>query len=179
MGGGNWGGVAFDPTLGLHFREHQQSRRDRPDGRSAGGAPMPYRPMAGYTRWIDKDRYPCQQPPWGELSAVNANTGDIAWRVPLGSYDPGMPNAGTPNLGGPIATAGGLVFIGATLDSKFRAFDSQTGRSCGPAQIDGSAMTVPMTYHGQGRETVRGDRGRRSRALPQSSTRRRPKERIR
>jgi quinoprotein glucose dehydrogenase len=112
------------------------------------GAPVPYRPVGGYVRWIDKDRYPCQQPPWGEMIAVNANTGDIAWRSPLGSY-PEYPNAGTPNLGGPIATAGGLVFIGATLDSKFRAFDSKTGKEVWTATIDGSAITVPMTYVGK------------------------------
>jgi glucose dehydrogenase len=79
---------------------------------------------------------------------VGANTGDIAWRSPLGTY-PAFPNAGAPNLGGPIATAGGLVFIGATVDSKFRAFDSRTSKEVWTAAIDGSALTVPMTYQGK------------------------------
>jgi photosystem II stability/assembly factor-like uncharacterized protein len=103
---------------------------------------------------VDKDGYPCQQPPWGELSAVDAATGEIAWRVPLGSYD-GMPNSGTPNLGGPIATAGGLVFIGATLDGRFRAFDSRTGKELWSAKLDAAADTVPATYLGRdGRQYV-------------------------
>src|SRR3989442_3694721 len=71
---------------------------------------MAYRNEGGYRRFIDEDGYPCQQPPWGELSAVNANTGNIAWRVPLGSYDEleaqGLKNAGAANMGGSIVTAG-------------------------------------------------------------------------
>jgi quinoprotein glucose dehydrogenase len=148
MGGGNWGGVAFDPALGRIFVNVSNLGGTGRMEEAPAGAPMPYRPVGGYTRWIDKDRYPCQQPPWGEMIAVNANTGDVAWRVPLGSY-PEFPNAGTPNLGGPIATAGGLVFIGATLDAKFRAFDSRTGRELWTAAIDGSAIAVPSTYQGR------------------------------
>jgi quinoprotein glucose dehydrogenase len=148
MGGGNWGGVAFDPALGRVFVNVSNLGGTGRMEQAPAGAPVPYRPVGGYTRWIDKDRYPCQQPPWGEMIAVNANTGDIAWRSPLGSY-PEFPNAGTPNLGGPIATAGGLVFIGATLDAKFRAFDSRTGKELWTTAIDGSAITVPSTYQGR------------------------------
>jgi glucose dehydrogenase len=147
MGGGNWGGVAFDAALGYIFVNTSNLGGTGRMAEASAGAPMPYRPIAGYTRWVDKDSYPCQQPPWGELSAVNANTGEIAWRVPLGSYD-GKPT-GTPNLGGPIATAGGLVFIGATLDAKFRAFDSRTGKELWTAPIDGAAIAVPATYMGR------------------------------
>ena len=114
---------------------------------------MPYRAIAGYTRWVDQEAYPCQQPPWGELTAVNANTGAIAWHVPLGSYDEmearGVINAGTPNLGGSIETAGGLVFIGATLDAKFRAFDAATGNALWTTKIDATANSVPITYMGR------------------------------
>ena len=114
---------------------------------------MPYRNEGGYTRFIDQDQYPCQQPPWGELSAVNANTGDIAWRVPLGNYDEleaqGMKNAGAPNMGGSIVTAGGLVFIAATTDAKFRAFDSRTGKELWMARLDATGDAVPMTYQGR------------------------------
>jgi quinoprotein glucose dehydrogenase len=148
MGGGNWGGVAFDPTLGHIFVNVSQLGGTGRMEKAPEGAAVPYRAVNAYTRWIDKDRYPCQLPPWGEMIAVNANTGDIAWRSPLGSY-PEHPNAGTPNLGGPIATAGGLVFIGATVDSKFRAFDSRTGKEVWTGAIDGSALTVPMTYQGK------------------------------
>ena len=94
--------------------------------------PCAYRNESGYARFLDQDRYPCQQPPWGELTAVNANTGDIAWKVPLGSFREleaqGLKNTGTPNVGGTIATAGGLVFVAATNDATFRAFDSRTGK---------------------------------------------------
>jgi cytochrome c5 len=113
---------------------------------------MPWRNEGGYTRFIDQDGFPCQQPPWGELTAVNAD-GDIAWRVPLDSYDAidaqGLKNAGAANMGGSIATAGGLVFIGATTDSKFRAFDSRTGKELWVTRLPATADTVPMTYLGR------------------------------
>jgi quinoprotein glucose dehydrogenase len=87
------------------------------------------------------------------MSAVNANTGEIVWRKPLGSYDEleaqGLKNTGAPNIGGSIATAGGLVFIAATTDSKFRAFDSRTGEELWVAKLDASGTTVPMTYLGR------------------------------
>jgi quinoprotein glucose dehydrogenase len=153
MGGGNWGGVAFDPKLGYIFVNTSSLGGTGHLAAAAAGAPMPYRGVGAYGRWVDREAYPCQQPPWGELSAVNANTGDIAWRVPLGSYDEmeamGVKNAGTPNMGGPIATAGGLVFIGATLDARFRAFDARTGAELWSMKIDATANTVPITYMGR------------------------------
>jgi glucose dehydrogenase len=153
MGGGNWGGVSFDPKLGYIFVNTSNLGGTGHMAAAAEGAAMPYRPIAGYTRWVDQEAYPCQQPPWGELTAVNANTGDIAWHVPLGSYDEmearGVKNAGTPNLGGSIATAGGLVFIGATLDSKFRAFDGATGKELWTVKLDATANSVPITYMGR------------------------------
>ena len=154
MGGGNWGGVSFDPTLGYIFVNTSSLGGTGRMAEAPAGSPMPYRPVGAYTRWVDKDGYPCQQPPWGELTAVNAATGDIAWRVPLGAYD-GIPNSGTPNLGGSIATAGGLVFIAATLDGRFRAFDSRTGKELWNTKLDAAADTVPATYLGRdGRQYV-------------------------
>jgi quinoprotein glucose dehydrogenase len=149
MGGGNWGGVSFDPKLGYIFVN--TSSLGGTGHMVPGGADgrMPYRNEGGYTRFIDQDQYPCQQPPWGELTAVSA-TGDIAWRVPLGNYDEveaqGLKNAGTPNMGGSIATAGGLVFIAATTDAKFRAFDSRNGKELWMTQLDATGDAVPMTY---------------------------------
>jgi quinoprotein glucose dehydrogenase len=120
--------------------------------KSAAGAPMAWRNEGGYQRFIDEQGYPCQRPPWGELAAINAQ-GDVAWRVPLGSYDEmeaaGLKNAGAANMGGSIATAGGLIFIGATTDSKFRAFDSRTGKELWMARLDATADAVPMTYLGR------------------------------
>ncbi len=104
-------------------------------------------------RFVDQDGYPCQKPPWGELNAVNVNTGEIAWRVPLGSYPAlegsAFENKGTINMGGSMATAGGVVFIGATLDAKFRAFDSHTGKELWTGDIGATADAVPITYQGR------------------------------
>jgi quinoprotein glucose dehydrogenase len=95
--------------------------------------------------------WPCQKPPWGELVAVNATTGDIAWRVPLGITEQ-LPDerqrTGRPNRGGPITTAGGVVFIGASDDRRFRAFDSRTGEELWVTELPLSAHSVPVTYLG-------------------------------
>src|SRR5207248_9021688 len=96
---------------------------------------------------------PCIKPPWERLFAVNANTGEIAWQVPLGITE-GLPegkrNTGRPGaFAGPIATAGGLVFIGATSDNRFRAFDSKTGKELWAEKLDYTATAVPMTYQGR------------------------------
>jgi quinoprotein glucose dehydrogenase len=150
MGGGNWGGVSFDPDLGYIFVNTSSLGTVGQMAATAAGSPQPYRNLSGYTRFIDQEGYPCQQPPWGELTAVNANTGDIVWRKPLGGYDElaaqGLKNTGAVNMGGPIVTAGGLVFIAATTDSRFRAFDARTGSELWVTKLDASGTTVPMTY---------------------------------
>ena len=101
---------------------------------------------------------PCQQPPWGQLTAVDVNTGEFAWRVPLGVTDslpPGKQNTGRPGNGGTIATAGGLVFVGATDDARFRAFDAKTGKELWTVKLGGAAQATPSTYLGKdGRQYV-------------------------
>jgi quinoprotein glucose dehydrogenase len=96
--------------------------------------------------------WPCQKPPWARLVAVNANTGDIAWQTPLGLVE-GLPegkqNLGASGSAGPMATAGGLVFIGATNDRRFRAFDSKTGKELWVTQLGKVANANPMTYEGK------------------------------
>ena len=96
--------------------------------------------------------WPCQKPPWGELIAVSVATGEVVWRVPLGITEQ-LPDSrrrtGRPNMGGPIATAGGLVFVGASNDRRFRAFDSETGEELWVAPLPMSAHAVPITYMGR------------------------------
>jgi glucose dehydrogenase len=109
--------------------------------------------------WNPETTWPCQNPPWGELYAIRAATGEVAWKVPLGSFPDleakGVKGAGTPNMGGAIATAGGLVFIGATVDGKFRAFESKTGKLLWETNVDAPAHSVPSTYLGaDGRQYV-------------------------
>jgi quinoprotein glucose dehydrogenase len=102
---------------------------------------------------------PCNPPPWGELAAVDLEQGTIKWRVTLGVLDKLMPvpvplKWGTPSAGGPIATAGGVVFIGATMDERFRAFDVETGEQLWETQTPTSNMATPMTYRVNGRQYV-------------------------
>ena len=153
MGGGNWGGVSFDPKLGYVFVNTSNMAAIGHMTPSAAGAPVPYRNESGYARFLDPDHYPCQQPPWGELSAVDTATGEIVWKVPLGNFDElesqGMKNTGTPNVGGSIATAGGIVFIAATNDARLRAFDSRTGKELWAGRLDASGNATPITYLGK------------------------------
>jgi quinoprotein glucose dehydrogenase len=119
---------------------------------------IPYR-FTGYRKFLDPDGYPAVAPPWGTLSAINLNTGDYAWQIPLGEYPElavrGMTNTGTENYGGPIVTAGGLVFIGATnFDRKFRAFDKATGKLLWETTLPYSGNGTPATYDVNGRQFV-------------------------
>jgi quinoprotein glucose dehydrogenase len=118
---------------------------------AAGGA---------YARfWDPANHLPCTNPPFGELVAVNANTGEIAWHEPLGIVEEleakGVHNTGALNMGGSIATAGGLVFIAATNDSRFRAFDAKTGKQLWVEKLEANGHSVPITYQGKdGRQYV-------------------------
>ena len=100
-----------------------------------------------------QNRSPCAPPPWGELVAVNASTGDIAWRVPLGEFEElvakGIPPTGTPSSGGAITTAGNLVFIGATIDGYFRAFDARNGKELWRDKLPNPSQSTPTTYQGR------------------------------
>jgi glucose dehydrogenase len=151
LGGVNWHGPSYDPSLGYLFASTMSLGEVFQIVRDADPAKMPV--ARRYKFWDESKFWPCSQPPWGELVAVNVNTGDIAWRVPLGSFDEveklGIKNAGTPLLGGPMATAGGLVFVGGTLDDKFRAFDSRTGRELWSVDVGAAAHAVSMSYLGR------------------------------
>jgi glucose dehydrogenase len=155
-GGANWGGMSFDPethtmyvnTMDVGFVVRMAERPE--------GSLVPYR-TAGFgtpnSRFWDKRRWPCQQPPWGWLNAVDLNTGEFRWRSVLGIVDElaekGVPQTGAPNIGGSIVTAGGLVFIGATNDGRFRAFDKDTGKELWVTRLPASAHASPATYLGK------------------------------
>ncbi|MBI4902932.1 MAG: pyrroloquinoline quinone-dependent dehydrogenase [Acidobacteria bacterium] len=159
LGGGNWGGVSVDPVQGrlfvnvMHIGQwgHMEKKGSEYVRTSAYGI---------YARfWNRETRVPCQNPPFGEMIAVDLASGDIAWRSVLGTIDSleaiGIRDTGTLNMGGSIATAGGLVFIGATNDSRFRAFDTKTGKLVWTTKIEASAHTSPITYMGRdGRQYV-------------------------
>jgi quinoprotein glucose dehydrogenase len=112
----------------------------------------------GYNRWLDTNGYPAVKPPWGTLNAIDLNTGEYRWRVPLGEYPEltarGVPKTGTENYGGPVVTAGGLVFIAASRDEHIRAFDRRTGRELWKAPLPAAGFATPATYSVRGRQFV-------------------------
>ncbi len=121
--------------------------------------PVPEYHFTGYIKFVDPDGYPAVAPPWGTLSAINLNTGEYLWHIPLGEYPElaakGMKNTGTENYGGPIVTAGGLVFIGATsFDKKFHAFDKATGKLLWEMELPFGGNATPATYTVNGRQYV-------------------------
>ena len=149
-GGANWGGASFDPEthtlyvnsmdVGMIFRMVKMPESSK----------LPYRSRSLASRFWDKNRYPCQKPPWGNLTAIDLDTGEFRWRSVLGVVDAllekNLPPTGSANIGGSIVTAGGLVFIGATDDSRFRAFDKDTGKDLWTVRVPASAHATPMTF---------------------------------
>jgi quinoprotein glucose dehydrogenase len=149
-GGVNYAGGAFDPTFGLfvvNVNNLGQPMRIVPD--DTGGYTNSGQ-FAGTARfWNPEKHLPCNEPPWGELVAVDVNSGKIAWRSVLGVTDnlpEGKQHTGRPGLGGPIVTGGGLTFIGATDDARFRAFDTKTGKELWSFRLPASAESIPITY---------------------------------
>jgi quinoprotein glucose dehydrogenase len=174
-GGTNWGGTASDPKTGYVYTfTHDGASigwmQPAPDGyhdaltrepaggpyvRGAEAGPGPYQRFAAPARdesGKSLGTWPCQKPPWGQLNAVNANTGEIAWQKTVGitaALPPAKQHTGRPGLPGPTATAGGLVFLGSTDDARFRAFDSKTGDELWAAQLAYSGSANPISYRGR------------------------------
>jgi quinoprotein glucose dehydrogenase len=165
LGGGNWSGLSYDASRGLVFTNimnlGQVARMERRTDATGGEVYKRTSPWgSAYARfWNPKTRVPCSAPPFGELVAVDVNRGAVAWRVPLGVFDDlealGIGRTGTPNIGGTIATAAGLLFIGGTIDRRFRAFDADTGAMLWETMLEASAHATPMTFMGRdGRQYV-------------------------
>ena len=183
-GGVNWGGTATDPTTGIVYANAQETSlvgwvQDKdPDvtySFEAVGSKQPYDrasiggvgPFFSFTAPLSGEydengrpvgpTLPCQRPPWGSLVAVNANTGEIVWRTPLGlteSLPEGKQLTGNSGSSGPTVTAGGLVFVGASRDHRFRAFDAKTGKELWTAMLESNANANPMTYEAAGKQRV-------------------------
>jgi quinoprotein glucose dehydrogenase len=171
VGGVNWGSAAYDPQRHLLFvdtnrlpifvkliprAELETTRKnasdsDRLHGEFARQTGAPYAMFR--TPLLSPSGFPCNMPPWGTLAAVDLFEGTKVWDVPLGSFIPGM-NTGTITLGGPMVTAGGIVFTSAAMDGFLRAFDSETGKEIWKYQLPAGGQATPMTYSIGGKQYV-------------------------
>lgn len=155
-GGGNWSGAAFDPRsarLYVNSTEVACSVKLEANPKS----PFGY----SHTGWIrprDQEGYPINAPPWGQLTAIDLNKGEIAWQKPLGAFEEltrrGIPPTGQENFGGATVTAGGLVFIASTMDENLRAFDSDTGEILFKAKLDAAGYAAPVSYAVDGKQFI-------------------------
>ena len=173
-GGMNWGGPAYDPDRQLMIVNVNRvaqiamlvPRKDIPGVEgirlTAGNdvAAQTGTPYGTRREWLLSPwGAPCTAPPWGELVAVSMLDGKVKWRVPLGSIEKSLPikfewNLGTPNLGGPVVTAGGVIFIAATMDSYLRAFDIETGKMLWREELPAGTQATPITYEAANRQYV-------------------------
>jgi quinoprotein glucose dehydrogenase len=132
--------------------------RDRPNVKTTERPERPNYRDGGYPKLLDHENYPGTKPPWGLLNAIDLNSGKIAWRVPLGEHEEltkrGVPKTGTENFGGPLVTAGGLVFCAGTRDLKIRAFDKASGEELWSARLPHGGFAPPATYWVKGKQYV-------------------------
>ena len=147
--------VLVDNLLGEEKVEGPADSRGAPA--KANAAYAPYQ-LDGYVKFVDSKGYPAITPPWGSLTAINLNTGEKVWRISLGEFKElsakGIPPTGTENYGGPLVTAGGLLFIGATKDGMFRAFEKATGKLLWSTELPASGFATPCTYEVAGKQFV-------------------------
>jgi len=168
-GGSNWGGVAFDPTrqvavantmnlpfvVGLIPRAELAAQRAAEEYKGFEFARQLGTPYGMHRRaFISNFGIPCVKPPWGTLAAVDMQRGVIKWQIPLGDTPMIHLNLGMPGIGGPIATAGGLIFIAASMDDRLRAFDTDSGKILWTAGLPAGGQATPMTYAIDGRQYV-------------------------
>ncbi len=158
-GGTDWGGAAFDSATGILYLNTSNEPEMLVMKEAPPGASHAYPYLAtGHLELYDHEGFPISKPPWGTLNAIDLNVGTIAWQVPLGTHPElvgkDYPDTGSFNMGGPIVTAGGLVFIGAAKDAKFRAFDKDTGKVLWEHQLDAGGYATPATYMVNGKQYV-------------------------
>lgn len=173
-GGSNWGGVAFDPahdvvyvntSNAMHLvtliktKDYAATRERFAEKEISRNFGAPFGMMRETV--LSPIGMPCNAPPWGQLHAVDMHTGRVLWSVPLGTTEDMVPfseyllgKSGTPNFGGPIVTASGVVFIGAAMDNYLRAFDAKTGAELWRGRLPAGGQATPMTYVWKGRQYV-------------------------
>jgi quinoprotein glucose dehydrogenase len=152
----------------------EAARGDKKEMGDDASATQAYR-FTGYRKFLDPDGYPAIVPPWGTLNAIDLNTGKYLWKIPLGSYPElaaqGIANTGSENYGGPVLTASGILFLGATIyDRRIRAFDANDGRLLWQAELPFAGVATPATYMIDGRQyIVIATSGQRDRKGPQGA----------
>jgi quinoprotein glucose dehydrogenase len=156
-GGGLWGGGSWVAEKGVLFVNHNDIPWSLRLMKAGDAAYRPYE-HTGYLRPLDEEGFPAITPPWGQLSAIDLNTCEILWQVPLGEYDElterGIPPTGTYNRSGNIATGGGLLFAAASEEGRLRAFDQDDGKILWQHQLGGIGLATPSTYEVDGRQFV-------------------------
>ncbi|MFN0101146.1 MAG: pyrroloquinoline quinone-dependent dehydrogenase [Bryobacteraceae bacterium] len=152
LGGGLWGGAAADPAGVLYVNSQSLASIHQLQDAPAG-APYPYA-LKGYTKIRDDKGNPGAKPPWGLLTAIQLNKGDFVWQKVFGKNDATTRNVGTENMGGPAVTASGLLFIGATRDEMFRAYDAKTGEVLFETKLPAGGYATPAVYSVNGKQYV-------------------------
>ncbi len=171
LGGGNWGGAAYDPNTNLLIIKSENLATRLKFVKQVEGETLPpgdylTRPLEGTPYRTEGEIFmsplgiPCTPPPWGTLSAIDMDSGKIRWQIPIGQIKrfgitiPAAFGWGSPHIGGPVVTASGLIFVAGTMDEKIRALDVQTGEELWQAKLPTLASAVPMTYMAGGRQYV-------------------------
>ena len=157
LGGATWSGACFDPETGLLYVNANNVPNILALKKAGPDAPYAYGHQ-GYNQFRDQEGYPAIKPPWGVLNAIDLNRGEFAWRVTFGEHAEltkrGVPLTGTMSFGGAIVTAGGLVFIGGTMDEMFHAYDKATGELLWHQRLSAGGYATPCTYESNGRQFV-------------------------
>jgi quinoprotein glucose dehydrogenase len=142
----------------LNNRIEQQKEYKGPAAKTKSSQPQDLYGSTGYNKFLTREGYPVISPPWGTLSAIDLNTCDFVWQIPFGEFpelkQKGIPTTGRENYGGPVVTAGGLLFIGATADGKFRAINKRTGQVLWETDLPAPGVATPAVYSLNGKQYI-------------------------